>query len=70
MCVPLLLCVLRLTFKPAQKCGVRCQTVTVARRLQELNLSDHFKLLQREREIPTNLNVYSHEEDIKQMFWL
>lgn len=63
MCVPLLLGVLRLTFKPAQKCRIRGQTVTITRRLQELNLSDHFKLLQREIlfNIPTDLNAYSNE---------
>lgn len=63
MCVPLLLWVLRLNFKPAQKCRIRGQTVTITRRLQELNLSDHFKLLQREIlfNIPTDLKAYSNE---------
>lgn len=50
MCVPLLLSVLGLVLEPAQEGGVRIEAVTVTRRLQQLDLSDHLKFLQNKTE--------------------
>lgn len=46
MFVPLLLAVLGLALEPAQEGRVSTQTVAVTRRLQQLDLSYHLKLLQ------------------------
>lgn len=48
--VPFLLAELRLSLKPAQESWVCSQTVAVTGRLEQLDLSDHLKLLQRHKE--------------------
>lgn len=48
--VPLLLTEKNLALKPAEESRVWSQTVAVAGRLEQLDLSDHLELLQRQRE--------------------
>lgn len=51
--VPFLLAVLRLALEPAEESRVGRQTVAVTGRLEQLDLSYHLKLLQRERNVDT-----------------